>query len=184
MLFMISPCKRIFQWKLPLQYLKNDYCRLALIDGKFWFLDYSAMQQSREWIINASYVQRSLQTTLSSPDFIGQCTFPNIITTSMAQDLKWKIIGVDYYMIRWLSIALHAPSVLFYYIIWPASCQTAERSLTIHIQCCQGAEISAAKHKKGRKKIGGAGKVRGRTFAWFVKKGPKRGRTFVKSGFS
>jgi hypothetical protein len=32
-------------------------------------------------------------------------------------------------------------------------------------QCCQGAENSAAKHRKGRKKIGGAGKVRGRTFA-------------------
>jgi hypothetical protein len=39
-------------------------------------------------------------------------------------------------------------------------------------QCCQGAEISAAKLKKGRKIFGGAGKVRGRTFTRFIKKGP------------
>jgi hypothetical protein len=51
-------------------------------------------------------------------------------------------------------------------------------------QCCQGAEISAAKHKKGRKNFGGAGKVRGRTSARFIKKGPKRSRTFFRSGFS
>jgi hypothetical protein len=38
-------------------------------------------------------------------------------------------------------------------------------------QCCQGAEISAAKLKKGWKKFGGAGKVRGRTFTWFIEKG-------------
>jgi hypothetical protein len=46
-------------------------------------------------------------------------------------------------------------------------------------QCCQGAEISAAKLKKGRPKFVGAGKVRGRTFTRFIKKGLKRGRTFL-----
>jgi hypothetical protein len=51
-------------------------------------------------------------------------------------------------------------------------------------QCCQGAEISAAKLKKGRNKFGGAGKVRGRTFTQFIKKGPKRGLTFFGFGFS
>jgi hypothetical protein len=33
------------------------------------------------------------------------------------------------------------------------------------VQCCQGAEISAAKLKKGRKKADGAGNVKGRTFS-------------------
>jgi hypothetical protein len=46
-------------------------------------------------------------------------------------------------------------------------------------QCCQGAEISAAKHKKGRKLLGGAGKVRGRTFARFSKKGRKGAELFL-----
>jgi hypothetical protein len=45
-------------------------------------------------------------------------------------------------------------------------------------QCCQGAEISAARHKRGRTKWCGAGKVWGRTFGRIIKKGPKRGRTF------
>jgi hypothetical protein len=48
----------------------------------------------------------------------------------------------------------------------------------ILFQCCQLAEISTAKHKRGRIKISAAGKIRGRIFCRFVKNWPKSGRTF------
>jgi hypothetical protein len=65
------------------------------------------------------------------------------------------------------------------------ACKAGEYAATIPgsqsygVQCCQGAEISAEKHKMGRKKLCGAGKIWGRTFGRFIKKGPKRGRTFL-----
>jgi hypothetical protein len=45
-------------------------------------------------------------------------------------------------------------------------------------QCCQLAEISAAKHKSGPKKISAAGQISGRIFYKISKKWQKRGRTF------
>jgi hypothetical protein len=51
-------------------------------------------------------------------------------------------------------------------------------------QCCQGAEISATNHKKGRKKYDGAGKIRAEFLAGCIKKGQKRGRTFLMISFS
>jgi hypothetical protein len=51
---------------------------------------------------------------------------------------------------------------------------------TLQYQCCQGAEISAAELKRGPKKICAAGKIGGRIFIEYAKKGPKRGRTFLK----
>jgi hypothetical protein len=45
-------------------------------------------------------------------------------------------------------------------------------------QCCQLAEMSAAKHKSGPIKISAAGQIRGRIFYKFCKKWQKRGRTF------
>jgi hypothetical protein len=45
------------------------------------------------------------------------------------------------------------------------------------IQCCHGAEISAAKHKRARKKLWGRESL-GPNFGRIIKKGPKRGRTF------
>jgi acetyl-CoA carboxylase carboxyltransferase component len=39
----------------------------------------------------------------------------------------------------------------------------------------KGSEISAAKHRRGRKKLCGAGKIWGQTFGLFIKKRPKRG---------
>jgi hypothetical protein len=45
-------------------------------------------------------------------------------------------------------------------------------SLTNVHQCCQGAEISAAKLKKGPTKICAAGKIGGRIFFKNAKKGP------------
>jgi hypothetical protein len=47
-------------------------------------------------------------------------------------------------------------------------------------QCCQLADISAAKHKSGPIKISAAGKIRGRIFCSFVKKWQKSGQTFLK----
>jgi hypothetical protein len=44
---------------------------------------------------------------------------------------------------------------------------------------CQEAEISAAKHKRGRNKLCGAGKILGRTFAGLSKKGQKGPNFFV-----
>jgi hypothetical protein len=40
-------------------------------------------------------------------------------------------------------------------------------------QCCQKAEISAAKHKRGRQKLCGAWKIWGRILGRFAKKGRK-----------
>jgi hypothetical protein len=45
-------------------------------------------------------------------------------------------------------------------------------------QCCQLAEILAAKHKSGPKKISAARQISGRIFYKFSKKWQKRGRTF------
>jgi hypothetical protein len=56
--------------------------------------------------------------------------------------------------------------------IWP--------SLKAYIQCCQGAEISASELKRVPTKIYAAGKIGGRIFFKYAKKGPKRGRTFLK----
>jgi hypothetical protein len=50
-------------------------------------------------------------------------------------------------------------------------------------QCCQLAEISAAKHKSGLTKISAARKIRGRIFYRFAKNWQKKGRTFFKSLF-
>jgi hypothetical protein len=47
-------------------------------------------------------------------------------------------------------------------------------------QCCQGAEISAAELKRGPTKFCAAGKIGGRIFFKYAKKGPKRGRTVLK----
>jgi hypothetical protein len=47
-------------------------------------------------------------------------------------------------------------------------------------QCCLGAEISAAELKRGPTKICAAGKIGGRIFFKYARKGPKRGRTFFK----
>jgi hypothetical protein len=43
---------------------------------------------------------------------------------------------------------------------------------------CQGAEIIAAMHKRGREEYSGVGKIRVRIFAIFIKKGPKRRRIY------
>jgi hypothetical protein len=48
-------------------------------------------------------------------------------------------------------------------------------------QCCQLAEISAAKHKSGPKKILAAGQISGRIFYKISKKWQKRGRTFSEA---
>jgi hypothetical protein len=47
-------------------------------------------------------------------------------------------------------------------------------------QCYQGAKISAAELKRGPTKICAAGKIGGQIFFEFAKKGPKRGRPFLK----
>jgi hypothetical protein len=44
-------------------------------------------------------------------------------------------------------------------------------------QCCQPAEISAAKHKSGPRKISAAEKIRGRIFCRITEKWQKRART-------
>jgi hypothetical protein len=49
-------------------------------------------------------------------------------------------------------------------------------------QCCQGADISAKKRKKGRKIFWGAGKIGGRILYTYIKKVQKRDQTF--RGFS
>jgi hypothetical protein len=41
------------------------------------------------------------------------------------------------------------------------------------VQCCHGAEISAAKHKKGRKKLAGPGKSGAELSPYLSKKGRK-----------
>jgi hypothetical protein len=41
-----------------------------------------------------------------------------------------------------------------------------------------------AKHKRGRKKFGGVGNIRGRIFTRHIKQRPKRGRTFMRFGLS
>jgi hypothetical protein len=46
-------------------------------------------------------------------------------------------------------------------------------------QCCQLAEISAAKHKSGPLKISAAGRNCGRMFGRFLKKWQKSGQTFI-----
>jgi hypothetical protein len=46
-------------------------------------------------------------------------------------------------------------------------------------QCCQPAEISAAKRKSGPRKITAAEKIPGRIFCRFDEKWQKRGRTFL-----
>jgi hypothetical protein len=62
-----------------------------------------------QWMINAAYNQLSLQSTplytalinnqmFGAPERLpafGARTFPNVITTSVAQDLNDKIAGVD-----------------------------------------------------------------------------------------
>jgi hypothetical protein len=45
-------------------------------------------------------------------------------------------------------------------------------------QCCQGAEISAAKHKKGRKKLAGPGKSGADLLPDLSKKGRKGAELF------
>jgi hypothetical protein len=47
-------------------------------------------------------------------------------------------------------------------------------------QCCQLAEMSAAKHKSGRIKIAVAGKIRVRIIGRFIKKKQKSGQTFFE----
>jgi hypothetical protein len=59
-------------------------------------------------------------------------------------------------------------------IITRRSIQSWSRSSSS--QCCQGAEISAAKHKKGRKKLCGAGKIFWQIYQKRAEKRPKRGR--------
>jgi hypothetical protein len=55
-------------------------------------------------------------------------------------------------------------------------------TLTVNVfsvhQCCQLADISAAKHKSGPIKISAAGKIRGRIFADFTKNGRKVAELF------
>jgi hypothetical protein len=46
------------------------------------------------------------------------------------------------------------------------------------VQCCQLADCSAAKVKRGRIKSGAAGQTCGRILAGFEQKGPKRDQTF------
>jgi hypothetical protein len=46
-------------------------------------------------------------------------------------------------------------------------------------QCCQGAEISAAKLKKGRKKLAGPGKSGAELFPNLSKKGRKGAKLFL-----
>jgi hypothetical protein len=68
-----------------------------------------AMLQSTQHIINAHYNQRLitlLELTTNMRLIHVWRTFPTVITTSVVQDLKEKIAGVDC-MMRWLSIALH-----------------------------------------------------------------------------
>jgi hypothetical protein len=48
----------------------------------------------------------------------------------------------------------------------------------------KGAEISAAKLKRAEQNLVGPGKSGGQTITRFIKKGPKRGQTFFRSGFS
>jgi hypothetical protein len=85
----------------------------------------SATLQSTQWIINAAYNQRIIQSTplytawinhkiwgqyvCGAPErlpSLGARTFSTIITTSVVQDLNEKISGVDC-MMRWLYDALH-----------------------------------------------------------------------------
>jgi hypothetical protein len=101
---------------------------LASWRKKGTYLRDSATLQSTLWIINAPYNQRSLQSTPLLTAWInhqiwgqymygapvrlsvfGARNFPTVITTSVVQDLKEKIAGVDC-MMRWSSIALHVSS--------------------------------------------------------------------------
>jgi hypothetical protein len=88
------------------------------------------------------------------------------VVSSKGQELKGEVaytVGMDgrIKFLRWLCVQRQALQ-----------------------QCCQLAEISAAKYKSGPIKISAAGKISGRIFGKFIKKWPKSGRTFFEGHLS
>jgi hypothetical protein len=97
--------------------IKKELSADILLISRFILHDlYNTSLQSMQWIINAAYNQRSLQSKLLYTAWInhpiwghifGNTTFHTVITTSVIKDINEKIAGVDC-MKCWLSVALKA----------------------------------------------------------------------------